>query len=144
MLLWCRSKLDGPVPPLAPHCFPWPLCLAKVNMHVCALRLCEQPEQSGDGQRGDEQPEQSGDEQPEPHQSGDGQWQQPEQWWWQGGSLGSLGIRVVSSLGSRVVMGSLGQVAMASVKSVVGGEECPQRWALEVYKGSYAHRNPRH
>ena len=68
-------------PPLAPHCFPWPLCLAKVNMHVCALRLCEQPEQSGDGQRGDEQPEQSGDEQPEPHQSGDGQWQQPEQWW---------------------------------------------------------------
>ena len=113
-------------------------------MHVCALRLCEQPEQSGDGQRGDEQPEQSGDEQPEPHQSGDGQWQQPEQWWWQGGSLGSLGIRVVSSLGSRVVMGSLGQVAMASVKSVVGGEECPQRWALEVYKGSYAHRNPRH
>ena len=37
MLLWCRSKLDGPVPPLAPHCFPWPLCLAKVNMHVCAL-----------------------------------------------------------------------------------------------------------
>ena len=24
-------------PPLAPHCFPWPLCLAKVNMHVCAL-----------------------------------------------------------------------------------------------------------